>query len=455
MAKKKEPAVETFYPSEIVDIDSIRPWPTNYNDHPDQQLQYLRGSLRDFGQVKNVIIWGDYIVAGHGLVEAAKGRGWRRIEVKRLPAEWSETQVEAVLIADNRLAQLSTANDEKLADMLQRVRQENSTLLDSVGYNSDEVDTMLRKLVQDGEPAVGAADPQIDRAAELQERWRVQTGDTWRIGEHIVICGDCREPETWQRLLQAANVDKFNGVFTSPPYAMQRKEQYGGVPTAEYVDWWEALQANVKANLASDGSFFVNIKAHCEDGQRCLYCMDLVAAMVRRWRWRFVDELCWYSEGLPGAWPNRFRNSWEPVYHFCADQKIKFYPLSVGHSSDSIRRGSGGLGKTGGGNYTIDAPMESGIAQPGNVLSLHSAANAVHAAAFPVALPDFFIRAYSDPGDVWCDPFCGSGTTILAAHNNKRRGMGIEKKVEYCAVILQRLTDSMPDLEIERITTPF
>ena len=152
MAKKKEPAVETFYPSEIVDIDSIRPWPTNYNDHPDQQLQYLRGSLRDFGQVKNVIIWGDYIVAGHGLVEAAKGRGWRRIEVKRLPANWSEIQVEAVLIADNRLAQLSTANDEKLADMLQRVRQENSTLLDSVGYNGDEVDTMLRNLVQDGEP---------------------------------------------------------------------------------------------------------------------------------------------------------------------------------------------------------------------------------------------------------------------------------------------------------------
>ena len=455
VAKKKEVVqpVETFYPSEIVDIDSIKPWPTNYNDHPDQQLQYLRGSLRDFGQVKNVIIWGDYIVAGHGLVEAARGRGWRRVEVKRLPAEWSETQVEAVLIADNRLAQLSTANDEKLADMLQRVRQGNNTLLDSVGYNSDEVDTMLRKIVQDGEPAVGAAEPQIDRAAELQEHWQVKTGDTWRIGDHVVICGDCREPDTWQRLLNAANVDKVNGVFTSPPYAMQRKDQYGGVPTAEYVDWWEALQANVKANLASDGSFFVNIKAHCEDGQRVLYCMDLVAAMVRRWGWRFVDELCWVRPNPPGEWPNRFKNHFEPVYHFSGDS-LKFRPKSVTHKSHYSRKGSGGSPMLAHEKADLGETFY-GDALPSNVLEMGGESGRIHPAAFPVALPDFFIRAYSDPGDVWCDPFCGSGTTILAAHNNKRRGLGIEQTVEYCAVILQRLTDSIPGIEIERITTPF
>lgn len=457
MAKKKEVVqpVETFYPSEIVDIDSIKPWPTNYNDHPDQQLQYLRGSLRDFGQVKNVIIWGDYIVAGHGLVEAARGRGWRRVEVKRLPAEWSETQVEAVLIADNRLAQLSTANDEKLADMLQRVRQENSTLLDSVGYNSDEVDTMLRKIVQDGEPAVGAAEPQIDRAAELQEHWQVKTGDTWRIGDHVVIHGDCREPDTWQRLMNAANVDKVNGVFTSPPYAMQRKEQYGGVPTNEYVDWWEALQANVKANLASDGSFFVNIKAHCEDGQRVLYCMDLVAAMVRRWGWRFVDELSWQHQGMPGLFGDRLKNQFEPIYHFATDKsKTRFDDVT--HDSDSVPTGSVGSNSSMQGKGDPLRGRQSGDAMPGNVIKIGLSSDSVaHAAAFPVALPDFFIRAYSDPGDVWCDPFCGSGTTILAAHNNKRRGMGIEQKVEYCAVILQRLTDSIPGIEIERITTPF
>ena len=161
MAKKtklEEHPIETFYPSEIVEIDSLKPWATNYNQHDDRQLSYMRGSLRDFGQFKNVVAWGDYIVAGHGLVEAAKGRGWKRIEVKRLPADWTETQVESVLIADNRLAQLSTPDETKLADMLQRVRMENATLLDSVGYNTDEIDAMLRVIAQEGEPA-GEIDP--------------------------------------------------------------------------------------------------------------------------------------------------------------------------------------------------------------------------------------------------------------------------------------------------------
>lgn len=307
-------------------------------------------------------------------------------------------------------------------------------------FRQDEIDELLAGLVApEPEPA---PDPggQIDRAEELQEKWQVKDGDLWQIGEHFAICGDCREPETWRRLLQSAGIDRVNGVFTSPPYAMQRKDQYGGVPTAEYVDWWEALQANVKANLAADGSFFVNIKAHCEDGQRVLYCMDLVCAMVRRWGWRFVDELIWKKNGLPGGWDNRFKNDFEPVYHFSHGEEIKFSPLSVGHHSDHIRIYENGAQFAAHGNITVEGKFKSGIARPGNVIEVNGA-EGNHAAAFPVALPDFFIRAYSDTGDVWCDPFLGSGTTIVAAHQNQRIGIGSERLPKYMAVILERLQE--------------
>lgn len=173
MAKKaktplEDQPVETFYPSEIVEIDSLKPWATNPNQHSENQLSYMRRSLADFGQFKNVVAWGNYIVAGHGLVEAAKGRGWKRVEVKRLPPDWTEIQVEAALLADNRLAQLSTPDDELLADMLQRVRQDDAKLLDAVGYNNDEVDEMLRALVRANEPrSDGEVDS--DNPAEL---WR-------------------------------------------------------------------------------------------------------------------------------------------------------------------------------------------------------------------------------------------------------------------------------------------
>jgi site-specific DNA-methyltransferase (adenine-specific)/site-specific DNA-methyltransferase (cytosine-N4-specific) len=253
--------------------------------------------------------------------------------------------------------------------------------------------------------------------------------------DHRLLCGDCREPASWARLLGGV---KANGVFTSPPYAEQRKEQYGGTPAAEYVAWWEAVQANVKAHLAPDGSFFVNIKPHCEAGERVLYVFDLVLAMKRQWGWLYVDELCWKKNGLPGGFANRFKNDFEPVYHFALQAHIKFDAQAVGHPSDSIRVYEHGASFAAHGNITVEGDFKSGIARPGNVIEV-GGSEGQHAAAFPVALPDFFVRAYSDAGDVWVDPFCGSGTTIVAAHKNGRRGMGIEMLAKYAAVICERL----------------
>ena len=265
--------------------------------------------------------------------------------------------------------------------------------------------------------------------------------------QHLVICGDCREVKTWERLLLAAGVDKVNGVFTSPPYAEQRKKQYGGVPVGEYVEWWEAVQANVRANLADDGSFSVNIKPHCEKGERVLYVFDLVLAMKRRWGWRFVDELCWIHAGVPGHWPNRFKNSFEPIYQFAVTQKAKFIPGHVKHFSQDMFSGvSGGLHSYYDPDNKVGKSTQArfgGQALPSNVIqcSLPVTEFQGHGAQFPTSLPDFFIRAYSDPGDVWVDPFLGSGTTIVAAHQNERRGLGIEVLPKYCAITLERLAE--------------
>lgn len=292
--------------------------------------------------------------------------------------------------------------------------------------------------------------PQVDRAEELQKVWCVETGQVWRCGDHFVICGDCREPETWQELLGAAGVEKVNGVFTSPPYAEQRKQQYGGVPVDQYVEWWEAVQQNVRDNLAEDGSFFVNIKPHCDAGQRVLYVFDLVLAMVRRWGWRFVDELCWKKQGTPIEAIYTLKNSFEPVFHFSLS------PVKL--DKNRIRQNVGiqdreiPVGKTVNrlsqwGNVTIDKEISIGVALPSNVIeanhgNTHKDSGAVHAAAYPVKLPEFFMLVYSDTCDVWCDPFLGSGTTVVAAHNNGRRGIGIEKLERYVAVCLQRFQDA-------------
>jgi site-specific DNA-methyltransferase (adenine-specific) len=155
--------------------------------------------------------------------------------------------------------------------------------------------------------------------------------------KHRLLCGDSRDRSAVDILFAGA---KANVAITSPPCASQRKydgtSAFRPIPPAEYVDWFEAVAANIAFVLAPNGSYFLNIKAHSNDGERSLYVMDLVLAHQRGWYWRFVDEFCWRKtdNGVPGMWPNRFKNAWEPVYHFSLQAEIKFNPLAAGAASD-------------------------------------------------------------------------------------------------------------------------
>lgn len=367
--------------------------------------------------------------------------------------------------ADNRVGQLDL--DFDVALMLEDIGA--GVNLNAL-WRPDELEALVQAAGQD----VAAGEDkgaQVDRAEELGRAWGVQTGQLWEIPSktvqgksHRLLTGDCRNPDDMRRLC----AEKVQGVFTSPPYAEQRKEQYGGVPVDEYVAWWEAVQANVRDALRPDGSFFVNIKAHTEEGERSLYVVDLVLAMARRWSWSFVDEFCWLRSGVPREVRYSFKNGFEPVFQFAAQRKgFKFRPEAVRHDSDAVPvPGGPGTGDTNwagkqgkpkkgapfgrtiqglpgkGSEIFGSQEIRAGLAYPSNVLKAANNDEALgHTAAFPVALPDFFIRAYSDPGDIWLDPFMGSGTVFVAAEQNKRLAYGMELLDKHGGVILQRLAD--------------
>lgn len=288
--------------------------------------------------------------------------------------------------------------------------------------------------------------PSIDKADELQKKWQVKEGDIWQIESvsapgryHRLICGDCRNSDDLAALLDEK---KANGIFTSPPYAMQRTKQYGGTPTNEYVEWWEGVQAGMRGVLTKDGSFFVNIKPHCEDKQRSLYVMDLVLAMVRRWDWRFVDEFCWLGTAIPISVDGRFKNGFEPVFHFSRGS-VKFRAGNVSVYSRNVPyippSGSVHLDGVSGG-IAVSSHTKSGLARPSNVVGAYSGEPG-HAASFPLKLPTFFVKAFSNKGDIWLDPFCGGGTVLAACENEGRVGYGMEILPKYCGVILQRMSD--------------
>jgi len=147
----------------------------------------------------------------------------------------------------------------------------------------------------------------------------------------------------------------------------------------------------------------------------------------------------------------RFKNGWEPVFHFARAGRVKFRPRSVGHRSSRIpqkptpEQTAELAQKYPDQNWTVgigSVPEEEGIALPGNVVNFASSSVTVgHPAAFPVGLPAWFLSAYSDPGDLVFDPFMGSGTTQLAAEKTGRRARGCELSPAYCDVIVQRWED--------------
>jgi site-specific DNA-methyltransferase (adenine-specific)/site-specific DNA-methyltransferase (cytosine-N4-specific) len=269
----------------------------------------------------------------------------------------------------------------------------------------------------------------------------------------VVVCGDCREDECWREGLRAMEVEgkrSVGGVVTSPPYAEQRKREYGGIGEEEYGEWWRDVQIRVGEWLKEDGSFFLNMKAHSRDGERSRYVMDLVKRMKEEWGWKFIDEYCWLRNPPPGSWPNRLKNGFEPVYHFGLNVAIKFRPDNVKLDSKGEWRPSSNVNM---GNYwnTADTAHEWDGSYPSNVLDVRENAPGIgHVAAYPVKVPEFFVKAFSDEGDVWVDPFCGSGSTLIACLENGRMGLGIEKEAKYVAITLQRFVE-MYDLKPVKI----
>ena len=296
-------------------------------------------------------------------------------------------------------------------------------------------------------PEVVDAEPQIDRAGELLKKWKVKTGDLWQIGEHRLLCGDSTKREDVGEVMGG---EKAQICFTSPPYAEQRKEQYGGIPVEKYIEWWNGVQECTKFILLENGSFFVNIKPHCEDGQRVLYVFDLILAMVRNWHWLFIDEFSWIKGSFPGGFDNRFKNGFEPIYHFSVSNNILFNPYATAEKEKKsvIEKEKK---KTPSGFMATTFSGKDNLARPDNVIDIHANTgnNLDHAATFPVELSIFFIKSFTNENDVVYEPFNGSGTTLVACQNLGRRGRGIEISPAYCAVTLQRMSDAFPGIEIK------
>lgn len=423
---------------EKLDISLLIPYARNARTHSDEQIAQIAGSIKEFGFNNPVLIDKDNgVIAGHGRLAAARKLNLKEVPCIRLE-HLTETQRKAYILADNRIA-LNSGWETDLLSLELSELLDGGVNLESLGFDSDEIDALLNKT----EETEGLTDE--DEVPEAPPEPVTKPGDIWILGKHRLMCGDCKSLADVDKVV---NGRKINLVVTSPPYAAQREydasSKFKPIHPDEYVNWYQDVASNIMVHLADDGSYFCNIKPNAEGIKRELYVFDLVLSHVRDWGWNFADEFCWERAGIPQQVSRRFKNQFEPIYHFTKGE-WKFRPDEVKHKSKAVPKAKGkGAGDTNaakrqGHVSAVDGnEINEGMAYPGNRLPTFQSEALGHPAAYPVGLAEFFIKAYTDGGDLVFDPFMGSGSTLIAAEKNGRISCGTELSPFYTDLIVKR-----------------
>ena len=261
-----------------------------------------------------------------------------------------------------------------------------------------------------------------------------------------VILGNCFD------VLKKMEANSVDLIVTSPPYADQRKNTYGGIHPDKYIEWFLPITGELLRALKPTGTFILNIKEKIADGERHTYVMELIMGMKKQ-GWLWTEEFIWHKKNcFPGKWPNRFRDAWERLLQFNKQKNFNMYQEEVmvpmgdwaktrlkNLSDTDMRRDNSRVGSGFGKN--VSKWVGRDMAYPTNVLVMATeTSNKQHSAVFPKELPTWFIKLFTRPGDVILDPFLGSGTTLISALILDRNSIGIEIKKDYYNLAVQNIT---------------
>jgi len=272
-----------------------------------------------------------------------------------------------------------------------------------------------------------APEAQMDRAAELQEVWQVERGQLWQCGKHLILCGDSTKMEDMARVMEG---EKGQLLFTSPPYWIGKSYEYQTTldEVKEFIDKCASVMAQsitkdggrIVINTSTASAKAINPKADPET----LFSLAWWQESLREHGWLMRHCRVWLKHGDMAAPRVAARSDvidqhWELIPEF----------LPTFYNPDGLRRGQEKIG-------TKWAQLGIWNDIPGE-----RSAGGIHIAAFPVKLPERYIRLYSKTDEIIVEPFLGSGTTMVAAERLKRICRALEIHPPYISVSLQRMAD--------------
>jgi len=381
--------------------DKLLPYARNARQHSDEQIAQIAASIAEFGFVNPCLVGADgVLVAGHGRLAAARKLGLSTVPVVVLD-HLTPTQRRALVLADNRLAELSTWDDVLLRIELEALQDEGFDL-DLTGFDADALAELLA-----GEEPEHEGQTEDDAVPEIPEEPVSKPGDVWRLGPHRLVCGDATAAEAYAQLFPDG--ERADMVFTDPPYnvnyANSAKDKLRGkhrpiLNDALGADFHDFLYDALSLLVAhTRGAIYVTMSSSE---------LDTLQAAFRSAGGHWSTFIIWAK--------NTFTLG-------RADYQRQYEPILYGWPEGAERHWCGDRDQ--GDVWQIKKPQK----------------NDLHPTMKPVELVERAIRNSSRPGDVVLDPFGGSGTTLIAAEKSGRVARLIELDPKYADVIVRRWQD--------------
>jgi len=447
-----------------------------------------------------------HLVDGHLRCQLAAREGAKTIPVKYV--DLSEDEEALVLSTLDPIAAMATTDKQKLDELFASIETENADVLKML----DDIAEKERLEYAKRDPV--DAEPQIDRAAELNEKWQVKTGDLWQIGEHKLLCGDSTKREDVERVMAG---EKARVIFTDPPYGIGKEIINDNLKREDLIDFYKSFTASMLDFVIVNAYVFVwgyfdGLSNYWQEVIKprgdCNF-RNFIVWKKRNIQGRNAEEFRQFPEeyeaallyifGQPfqnGPWsasPNSeyYPEIFEPIRAYLDGEREKMgwdIPTCkkiVGHSElssdhwfgrsqwamptcevyekfqeasrgDAFRKDYDELRK----DYDElrkDYDELRGYFDNTNGFTDVWEFNKLtidsrHPTVKPVEVCERGIISTSQDGEIVLDVFLGSGSTMIACQNLNRKCRAIEISPNYCAVILERMTTAFPELEIKRVT---
>ncbi len=394
---------------QYLDVDTLILNPSNARSHSSMQIRTLAKSIESFGfNIPLLVDSNSHIICGHARLEAAK-----KIKLKQVPVIYlhhlTSNQIKAFSIADNRLSEMSSWDENLLAIQLKELSDVDLSFdIEATGFTVGEIDLFIEGLDSsegaDDEPEV------IVKKGEAV----TQLGDLWLLGEHRLYCGNSQNMKSFEYLMQG----KLAGIaVTDPPYNVKVDGHVGGKGKIKHREFAMA------SGEMSEGEFTAFLKntfdllvKYSEQGSVHTIFMD----------WRHLPEIIEAGKASYAAMLNmcvwvKNQAGMGSLYRSQHELALIYRNGNTQHLNN-VQLGRFGRYRTNVWQFGGIQTMRHG--EEGDLLKVHPTVK-------PVQMIADAILDCSKPRDIVLDCFLGSGTALLAAERVGRLCYGMELDPHY------------------------